>query len=204
MNADIPLWPLAGSVFANTTVQAAWPAFVMKVFEPLRTYSSPRRSAVVFSFATSEPASGSESPNEQRIGSSSSGGSHLACCSSEPAMITGPAPRPLAPIEVPIPEQPQFSSSPTRIPSKVESPSPPRDSGTCRFISPRACAFSTRSAAWVWCSSYSAAFGRISFSANSRASSRRPFCSSVRANETPEPTPCSIVAMLHSCPMSID
>ena len=29
MNADMPLWPLAGSVFAKTTVQAAWPAFVM-------------------------------------------------------------------------------------------------------------------------------------------------------------------------------
>ena len=27
----IPLWPLAGSVLAKTTVQAAWPAFVMKV-----------------------------------------------------------------------------------------------------------------------------------------------------------------------------
>ena len=90
MNAEMPLWPLAGSVFAKTTVQAAWPAFVMKVLEPLRTYSSPRRSAVVFSFATSEPASGSERPNEQRIGSSSSGGSHFACCSSLPAMITGP------------------------------------------------------------------------------------------------------------------
>ena len=46
----MPLWPLEGSVFAKTTVQAAWPAFVMKVFEPFRTYSSPRRSAVVFSF----------------------------------------------------------------------------------------------------------------------------------------------------------
>ena len=33
--------PLSGSVFANTTVQAAWPAFVMNVFEPFRTYSSP-------------------------------------------------------------------------------------------------------------------------------------------------------------------
>ena len=83
----------------------------MNVFEPLRTYSSPRRSAVVFRLATSEPASGSESPKEQRIGSSSSGGSHFACCSSLPAMITGPEPSPLAPIEVAIPEQPQFSSS---------------------------------------------------------------------------------------------
>ena len=195
MNAEMPLWPLDGSVFAKTTVQAAWPAFVMKVFEPFRTYSSPRRSAVVFSLATSEPASGSERPKEQRIGSSSSGGSHFACCSSLPAMITGPEPRPFAPIEVPIPEQPQLSSSPTRIPSKVERPRPPSDSGTCRFIRPSSCALAITSTAWVWCSSYSAALGRISFSANSRASSRRPFCSSVRANETPEPTPCSIVAM---------
>jgi len=29
------------SVLAKTTVHAAWPAFVMNVFEPLRTYSSP-------------------------------------------------------------------------------------------------------------------------------------------------------------------
>ena len=58
-NAEMPLCPLAGSVFAKTTVQAAWPAFVMNVFEPLRTYSSPRRTAVVFMRATSEPASGS-------------------------------------------------------------------------------------------------------------------------------------------------
>ena len=203
-NAEMPLWPLAGSVLAKITVQAAWPAFVMNVFEPLRTYSSPRRSAVVFSFATSEPASGSESPNEQRIGSSRSGDSHVACCSSVPARITGPAPRPLAPSEVPIPEQPQFSSSPTSMPSKAERPMPPKRSGTCRFIRPSSCAFAITSAGWVWCSSYSAAFGRISFAANSRASSRSPFCSSVRANETPAPTPCSIVAMLHRLPVSID
>ena len=79
----------------------------MNVFEPLRTYSSPSRTAVVLSDATSEPAPGSERPNEQRIGSSSSGASHFAFCSSVPAMITGPAPRPFAEIEVPMPEQPQ-------------------------------------------------------------------------------------------------
>ena len=79
----------------------------MNVFEPLRTYSSPSRTAVVFIEATSEPAPGSERPNEQRIGSSMSGVSHVAFCSSEPAMITGPAPRPFAEIEVPMPEQPQ-------------------------------------------------------------------------------------------------
>jgi len=35
--AEIPRRPPAGSVFANTTVHSAWPAFVMNVFEPLRT-----------------------------------------------------------------------------------------------------------------------------------------------------------------------
>ena len=34
-NAEIPRWPFAGSVFANTTVQVAWPAFVMNVFDPV-------------------------------------------------------------------------------------------------------------------------------------------------------------------------
>src|SRR5262245_59280649 len=51
------------------------------------------------------------------------------------------------------------------------------------------------SAGWVWCSSYSAALGRISFSANSRASGRSSRCSSVRANETPPATPVSIMAI---------
>ena len=78
MNAERPRWPFVGSVFAKTTVHAAWPAFVMNVFEPLRTYSSPRRSAFVLMRATSEPASGSVSPNEHRSGSSASGGSHVA------------------------------------------------------------------------------------------------------------------------------
>ncbi len=79
----------------------------MKVFEPLRTYSSLSRTAVVLSEATSEPAPGSESPNEQRIGDSISGRNQASFCSSLPKRTTGPAPRPLAEIEVPIPEQPQ-------------------------------------------------------------------------------------------------
>src|SRR5882724_7241480 len=97
----------------------------MKVFEPLRTYSPPLRTAVVFSDATSEPAPGSLRPNEQRIGASSSGGSHVLFCSSLPAMITGPEPRPFAEMDVAIPEQPQYSSSPISIPSKQPRPGPP-------------------------------------------------------------------------------
>ncbi len=64
----------------------------------------------------------------------------------------------------------------------------------CGFISPTSCAFAITSAGCVWCSSYSAAFGRISFSANSWASSRSERCSSVRAKETPVPI-ASVVAM---------
>ena len=194
MNADRPLCPCDGSVFAKTTVQAAWPAFVMKVFEPFRTYSSPRRTAVVLIRATSEPASGSVSPKEQRIGSSSRGGSHSRFCSSEPPIRTGPAPSVFATIDTAMPAQPQDSSSPISIPSKPGNPMPPYSSGTCGFISPTSCAFAITSTGWVERSSYSAALGRISFSANSRESARSSFCSSVSANEIP-PTACSTVAM---------
>ncbi len=48
----------------------AWFAFVMNIFEPLRTYSSPRRSAVVRIEATSDPASGSVRANEASAGDS--------------------------------------------------------------------------------------------------------------------------------------
>ena len=75
-NAVRPRWPASLSVEAKTTTHDAWPAFVMNIFEPLTTYSSPWRTAVVWIPETSEPAFGSVSANEQRIGSSSSGGSH--------------------------------------------------------------------------------------------------------------------------------
>ena len=99
--------------------------------------------------ATSEPASGSVSPNEQRIGSSISGGSQVRFCSSVPAASSGPAPRPLQPSEVPMPEQPQFSSSATTQPSSRLSSGPPYSAGMCRFIRPTACAFAITSAGWV-------------------------------------------------------
>ena len=71
-----------------------------------------------------------------------------------------------------MPEQPQESSSPMSMPSKPGKPGPPYSSGTWTFISPTSCALATTSAGCVCCSSYSAAFGRISLSANSRASAR--------------------------------
>ena len=135
-NADRPRCPRERSVAAKTTVQAACPAFVMNIFEPFRTYSSPRVTAVVWIPETSEPALGSVRPNEQRIGASTSGGSQRAFCSSLPAIMTGAAPSVFATIDTAMPEHPQASSSPTSIPSKAGRPRPPYSSGTCGFISP--------------------------------------------------------------------
>ena len=78
----------------------------MNIFEPLTTYSSPRRTAVVWMPDTSEPAPGSVRPKQPRIGASTSGPSHCFFCSSVPAMRIGPAARPLARIEVPMPSSP--------------------------------------------------------------------------------------------------
>ena len=98
-------------------------------------------------------------------------------------------------IETVMPAQPQESSSPMRIPSKTERPGPPNSSGMWMFISPSSCAFAITSAGCVECSSYSAARGRISFSANSCASARRSRCSPVSSNETPPVFVCSTIAI---------
>ena len=134
-------------------------------------------------------------PKEHRIGASSNGGSHSRFCSSLPASTTGAAPSVLTTIETAIPAQPQASSSPASMPSKTPSPSPPYSSGTCRFINPTSWALARTSSGCVECSSYSAAFGRISFSANSWASSRSDFCSGVSSKEMPLAIACSVVAM---------
>ena len=102
------------------------------------------------------------------------------------------------------PSSPSCSSSPTSMPSNAGRPRPPSDSGTWRFMSPSSCAFAITSTGCVERSSYSAAFGRISFSANSRASARSSFCSGVRANETPPATPVSTAGSWRAAPASID
>src|SRR5262245_30121793 len=167
----------------------------MNIFDPLSTYSSPWRSAVVWMPETSDPAFGSVSANEQRSGSSRSGFSHVRFCSSVPASRTGADPSVFATSETAIPEQPHASSSPTRIPSNTDRPLPPSSCGMWTFMRPTSCAFAITSAGCVWCSSYSAATGRISFAANSCASARRSLCSSVRANEIPLAVDSSAIAI---------
>ena len=51
----------------TSTMKSARTPFVMNVFEPLITYSSPSRTARVRMPATSEPAPGSVMPSEEII-----------------------------------------------------------------------------------------------------------------------------------------
>ena len=82
------------------------------------TYLSPLRTAVVRMPDTSEPASGSVRQNEASLYSSVSIPKYCFFSSSEPASPSGAVARPLAPIEVAMPEQPQESSSSTMAPSR--------------------------------------------------------------------------------------
>src|SRR5918994_1192264 len=97
----------------------------MKTFEPLITYLSPLRTAVVRIADTSEPASGSVRQKEASLGSSVSMPRYLALTFSEPPSSTGAAARSLAPSVVAIAAQPQASSSPISAPSAYDAPAPP-------------------------------------------------------------------------------
>src|SRR6202011_66553 len=97
----------------------------MKHLEPLITYFSPSRTAVVRIPDTSEPASGSVRQNEANSGASVSRPRDSFLSSSEPALMTGVEARPLQPIEVWMPEQPQDSSSSITQPSRKPAPGPP-------------------------------------------------------------------------------
>ena len=82
------------------------------------TYLSPLRTAVVRMPETSEPASGSVRQKEASLGSSVSMPRYCFLSSSEPATPSGAVARPLAPIDVAMPEQPHESSSSTSAPSR--------------------------------------------------------------------------------------
>ena len=60
----MPSWRASGSVFATRRMKSARGPLVMKVFEPVITYSSPSRIALVRMPATSEPAPGSVIPRQ--------------------------------------------------------------------------------------------------------------------------------------------
>src|SRR2546430_15930929 len=108
----------------------------MKHLEPLRMYLSPCLTAVVRMPETSDPASGSVRQNEASLKSSVSLPRYFAFVSSDPPFWTGAAARPLQAFEVPMPEQPQPSSSSISVPSTNEAPGPPYSSSMWLFISP--------------------------------------------------------------------
>ncbi len=60
------------------------PAFVMKIFEPSITHSSPSSVAVVWVAPASEPAFASVSPNAASFRPEARSGSHSRFCSSFP------------------------------------------------------------------------------------------------------------------------
>ena len=76
--------PAAGSVRANTSTLSAWKPFVMKVFEPFSTQSSPSRTAFVRMPCRSLPASGSVMPIAPIEVPAAIGGSHCSSCSGVP------------------------------------------------------------------------------------------------------------------------
>jgi hypothetical protein len=59
MNADMPFFPAALSVSANTIATSALAPVVMNCLTPFSTYESPRRSARVAIALASEPVCGS-------------------------------------------------------------------------------------------------------------------------------------------------
>jgi hypothetical protein len=84
MKVEMPSYPAPGSVTALTITEPASEAFVMNCFVPLRTHSSPSRSALVSMSEASEPESGSVSAHDPIVSPSASGRSQRSRCSSVP------------------------------------------------------------------------------------------------------------------------
>src|SRR5438874_13240819 len=105
----------------------------MKHLEPLRMYLSPCLTAVVRMPDTSDPASGSVRQNEASLKSSVSIPRYFFLSSSDAARPTGALARPLAPSDVPMPEQLHEISSSISAPSRYDAPGPPYSSAMCTF-----------------------------------------------------------------------
>ncbi|MCY1382557.1 hypothetical protein D9M69_705910 [compost metagenome] len=80
MSLALPLLPVLQTTRARSQVEP----LVMKVLEPLMTYSSPSSTAVVFTPCRSEPAPGSVMAMAVTISPLTSFGRYLSFSSSEP------------------------------------------------------------------------------------------------------------------------
>ena len=109
----------SGLVRARMKYQFAWPAPVIHIFWPLRMYSSPFFTAVVFTAATSDPPDGSVTPYAHTRGSAVMRPMYSFFCSWVPNIKIGVWPRPLPQIAFRTPVQAQAISSST-MPWKVK------------------------------------------------------------------------------------
>ena len=93
INQEIPLcFGASGSVRTSSSQYWATWAWLVQIFCPLMTYSSPSRTARVRRLARSEPAWGSEKPWHQQCSPLRIAGRWNCFCSSEASvMIVGPA-----------------------------------------------------------------------------------------------------------------
>jgi hypothetical protein len=117
--------------------------------------------------ATSEPAPGSVTAYAAMIGRSTMGATYFSSRWSEAPLITGSRASPLASIAVPIPVQPQASSSLIIAASTQARPSPPHFAGMWVFMSPWAWAARRTSHGYSIVRSWCSARGRISLTAKS-------------------------------------
>ena len=98
-----------GSVFVSRTIRSARSPLVMKVFDPLITYSPVASSSTarVLIAATSEPASGSVIPRQRIFSPAIAGTSHWRFCSSVPNAKIGGIAIPVC-TAIPTPSPPEW------------------------------------------------------------------------------------------------
>ncbi len=106
----------------------AWLALwmpVFQVFSPLRTHSSPSRSARVAVAPASDPPSGSVRPKAASALPAARSGSHCDFCSSVPNSAIGAAPNPTAASSVTAIEESTRANSSTAMQNVTKSASAP-------------------------------------------------------------------------------
>src|SRR3954447_9069724 len=174
--------PSGPPVLASTVQTSAMGPLVMKILLPLSTHSSPSRTAVVFSAAASDPASGSVDAQHPMKLPSHNPGSQRCLSSSDPCSAIGRDPiTQWAPSDSvrPPSRPPAPMASLARQASMIDAPPPPYCSGISNPASPWAASdFQTAgSQVPVW--SRSAAPGATTSAAQRATLSRKACCSGV-------------------------
>src|SRR5512147_2163586 len=121
--------PFSSSSRAITTSTSVEPAPEMNAFVPVSTYSSPRRLAIVFSDAASDPALGSVKQYDASFSPVTIDGHHCALSASEPNVAIIHNAMLWIVMYAVVDVQPAASSSTIRLASRRDSPSPPSATG---------------------------------------------------------------------------